>query len=222
MGILRHGKAALAAAAITLLTATGTASAQMLSFYTTGAFGGAGCGGFTTQCTFGGGNYTINYNAVPQDNPMTPANEQPVYFSPSTVKLGTFTVAGTSGTTETISNADFTLTIWQTVPGAGIGTFYGNLTGTFKQNTLATGNNLIWVPQWTSLNIYSAPNFVTTYDLLHVNSTTGGIHFTGAGTTIEAYASVAPEPGTLLLLAPGLAGLVGSARIRRRNKNRSA
>jgi hypothetical protein len=194
---------ALAMVAIaSVAVSAGTASAQLLSFYTVGVFGGSGCGGTPTVCTFGASNYTINFT------PQGPTN----YITPSTVKLGTFSVAGT-GTSDPIANATFDLQIWQTVPGLGTGTFVGSISGSFQNTGSAYQNLLTWTPAQTYLEIGSPVGGLYTLKNLEGGTT---IEINGVGTTVEAFATVTPEPATFALLAPALIGLAGVAYRRRK------
>ena len=190
MGILKRCTVALAAAA--MLALPGQASAQLLTFYTSGFFtGGAGC--TTSSCTFGG--YTLNYSAA---GPST-------YLSPSTVGLGAFSTIG-AGPASTLSGTSFTLEIHQLAPGApNNGSFVGAVSGSFQ--FAPNQSSLVWVPTQNTITIASAPNFATTYSLVNNYNQNGvqGIAISPNGTSIEANASVAPEPGTFALFGSGLA-----------------
>jgi hypothetical protein len=206
MGILRRGTVAIATAAIALLTAANTASAQLITFYTQGYFNGGSCGMASSSCTFGG--YTISFTG--NNGPGFDLNQP---YTGGTVPLGQFTVAGSAGTIASL-NTSFTLEIFQTSPGVpNSGTFAGNITGTFQKPP--TASHLVWTPISEYLVINTLPDFSTTWKLRDIEAD-GTFAIAAGNTTIQADVAVAPEPGTLLLLAPGIAGL--AARIRRRNK----
>jgi hypothetical protein len=190
MGILKRSTVALAAAV--MLALPSAASAQLLTFYTSGFFtGGAGC--TTSSCTFGG--YTLNYSAAV---PTT-------YLSPSTVGLGMFSTIG-AGPASTLAGTTFTLEIHQLAPGLpNTGSFAGAISGTFQY--APNQSSLVWVPTQNTITLNTLPNYATTYKLVNNYDVNGvkGIAISPNGTSIEANAAVAPEPGTFVLFGSGLA-----------------
>jgi hypothetical protein len=197
MGRIRRSTVALAA--IAMLSVSHEASAQLLSFYTTGVFGGTGCGGAPTVCTFGG--MTIKFTGESLADPDQP------FATPSTVPLGAFSVAGVGDAT--IGPATFDLTIWQTSPGTGMGTITGKISGSLDRTAPGTGSQLFWKPAVLTLAINSSEHgYVTTFDL--TNYAPGGAYkFSPSGVELKADALVTtPEPGTLALLVPAALGLI--------------
>jgi thiamine pyrophosphokinase len=198
--MIRHMKPYLVAIALLLfvgLAGARSAKAIPITYSTTGSFNGSGntitfgSGGNLTTITFTGVNSTVD----PDPNPFTFAS------------LGQFqtTVSG-SGATIT-PGTTFTLTINQTVPSAGTGSFPATLTGTIDQNT-STGLVTFTV---TSVTINNVTYTLTNNPLpLVPPATNNGI------TTVQAQISAVPEPTTMLLLGTGLAGVAASVRKRRK------
>ena len=207
MGVRRLTRTGLIAAAAIALSAV-TASAQVV-YTTTGAFTGGICGA-GTSCQVDG--FTLSFNRI-----VTSTN----YTAPTLVDLGDFTTLsdGSNGP-QSFAGASFTLTINQTGPSVGSGGFTGSITGTLAYNP--SSSTLVWTPTTNTLTIGA-----TTYVL--VTDNTGNININAptveAGknpntTSVKANVSVAPEPATALVLAPGLAGLGLAARFRRRRSSK--
>jgi hypothetical protein len=184
-------------------------SAQVVTYSTTGTFSGGTngtvCG--PTQCTMDG--FTLTFANAPLTS----------YLAPTLVDLGQFvtsfgTDGGTAGLTA-FSGVNFTLMIAQTSPSGGTGTFADGINGSLTYNP--SSSTLVWAPTVTSLTIGLA-----TYRLVVDNTNSINIQAptTNGGnpnpTSVKANVSVTPEPATLLLVAPGLAGLGVILRRRRR------
>lgn len=188
-----------AVAAATMFAST--AQAQAFNFWTEGQFtsGVGSCTSgraMTVVCDDPGTDLTLTFNG------RNWTDDQPFGFlSGSQVTLGDF-VTGGNGERDVPGGAvNFTLYINQTMPTTGEGSAVGFISGTLILPVAgASFSTLIWQP-----NEFVVIDQVT-YDLIF-REQPGIVLTAGAQTTIEAIATVVPEPSTYLLMASGLAGL---------------
>jgi hypothetical protein len=198
----------VAASAVAVMA--GSAGAQVFNFSTQGQFtsGAGSCNtailtvavcsdpGSTLQLTFTG-------QAVNALN----------YGNNTTVTLGNFSITGTGSVTALPGDVGFTLYINQTVPGPGVGSTVGSISGTITRDLSSATGGLIWQP---------SPEIVVIgdvrYDLVFesVNGQIGVAISAASNSSVEAVGTVVPEPSTYALMAAGLAGMGVVARRRRR------
>jgi hypothetical protein len=204
MGVRKLVRAGLTAAAAVALGAL-PAAAQTVTYSTTGSFSGGGC--TATSCVVGG--FTLSFLNAPSTS----------YVAPTLVDLGQFNVLATEPTqpvTPFPAGIQFTLTINQTAPSAGSSAFVGSISGSMQYNP--SSSSLVWTPTTSSTTIgfaqYTLVRDQAGNIAIQAPTTNGG---NPNPTSVKANVSVTPEPATLLLLAPGLAGMGLVAR-RRKNK----
>lgn len=180
------------------------ARSQTVTFSTTGAFSGGGC--TATSCVFDG--FTMSFTPVGSNT----------FLSGSLVDLGSFVTQCVSCTPGSIQNFPsgvlFTLTINQTNPSGGTGSFLGSVSGTVSFNP--SFSSLVWMPSPNNLNIGLA-NYALVLD------NTGNFNIEAPitsqnpnATVVKAFVTTTPEPSTMALMATGIVGLVPVIRRRRR------
>jgi PEP-CTERM putative exosortase interaction domain len=140
------------------------------------------------------------------------------FLSGSLVDLGSFVTQCVSCTPGSIQNFPsgvlFTLTINQTNPSGGTGSFLGSVSGTVSFNP--SFSSLVWMPSPNNLNIGLA-NYALVLD------NTGNFNIEAPitsqnpnATVVKAFVTTTPEPSTMALMATGIVGLVPVIRRRRR------
>lgn len=206
MEIRNLARAAMVSAAAVTLAST-PARAQLVTFSTSGAFGGGSCG--PSLCTFGG--YVLVWSGV----------SQATWTPPSEAVLGDFqTMCVLSGCPDgnILSGSTFMLTITQSGPNPGVGAFSGSL-GWNPNSGLVS-----WMPNQSSVTIGGV-----TYGLTEdgvdcpvlgkacINISNSNAPYVPSFTDVKDDVTTTPEPATTALMATGLVGLIPFARRRRKS-----
>jgi len=118
--------------------------------------------------------------------------------TPTQATLGTFVITGSDPNGETFTDVPFTLTITQTVPSSGSGSFTSSLTGDIYDD----GSSLVVTWNQPSVTIGAVTYLLDSYPTITLNNSS-----LNGDTTIQSTISVAPEPSSLFLLGTGLLGL---------------
>ena len=203
MGIRNLACAAIVgAAAVTL--ASSPATSQVVTFSTSGTFGG-GCSPW--GCSFGG--YMLQWSGISQGS----------WAPPSEVVLGNFSMTcytSSCSAANIIAGSTFMLTITQTGPNAGVGSISGALGWNAESGLLS------WTPNQGNVTIGGVTYGLTedgvgcptgAQGCINISTPTG---FFPALTNVKDDVTTTPEPATIAFMATGLVGLVPFARRRRK------
>jgi hypothetical protein len=108
----------------------------------------------------------------------------------------------------------FTLTITQTTPSGGTGTFTGAVAGAFTFSP--TTSTMKWTPTTSTIQIGTVTYSLVTDNTGNINIVAPATGFNPNLTNVKANIVATPEPSTVALMATGIFGLVPLIRRRRR------
>ena len=207
MGLRNLARAAMIGSA-TVALGSAPASAQLVTFSTTGTFSHGSCG--TSFCVFGG--YVLSFVGTNNVSWLPPAD----------VSLGDFSLTCLGGCLggNIISGSTFMLTINQSGPNPGSGSISGLL------GWDSGSNQLTWTPNSNSVTIGGVTYGLTENGTgcapnTHCIDIDQPNHlfvpqFTSIDDDVVGDVTSTPEPATVGLMATGLVGLVPVVRRRRK------
>lgn len=200
---MRFASLGRTAAAIALVAAAAlpAAAQQDIRYATLGTFTGTNCLGFGCGSL---GLFSGLYVGFDEQAPITAS-------TPSTISLGFFDADGfrlLGSQPSLTTSGDFFLTVFQSQPTLGVGSFAGNFGGRLT----LTSSDLTWIPDQTVLQIGKVRYELTeTSYLLNVPS-----NYEGKIEVLASASIVTPEPATVLLMGSGLLGLLAVGARRKR------
>jgi hypothetical protein len=186
--------------------------------FTTSVFGSGASG--STSITYGSGanTVTLTFTGVNNtlSNPLTPTNNSGAFLT----SFGQIQVTVT-GSGATITPTQFILRGSQTSPSAGTFGWSAILSGTITPDS-STAVLHFNTSTFSIVRLPPGPYDMMVYTLDFVGSGVINIappSVNGGVTGINGTVGPVPEPGTILLLGTGLAGLAAGARRRRRGQH---
>jgi hypothetical protein len=196
--------------AVAAALAATPAAGQAVTFSTSGAFTGSQCA--PSFCAFGG--FTLQWTGV----------NGAAWLPPADIVLGSFKVNCISvscGSESILGGTTFMLTISQSGPTPGSGSFNGTLSGFLGWDP--SSSNLFWTPNQGSVTIGGVTYGLDQTDVGCPVANTQCIKLNAPSpdqnpsfTEVHDDVTSTPEPATLGLMATGFLGLIPLARRRHR------